>query len=150
MTPRRRERGVSTVEAAFALPVLFTLVLTFFDFGSWVLQSNQAAAAARDGARVGILHYVSADVPASSDYTAIQTAVRRRLAGQAYTSLTMTCVGPSSTTPVSGGCAAATVDTDRITVNLSWTRTAWSPIGRLFGSQTIRGTATMTINGLPQ
>ena len=146
---RHRERGVSTVEAAFVLPILFTILLTFFDFGSWELQSTQGAAAARDGARVAVLHYAAADVPASSDYAAIKAAVTKRLAGQGYSSLTVTCVGPSTTTPLAGGCSAATVDNNRVLVTISWTRQPWSPIGTLLGPRTITGTATMTINGLP-
>jgi Flp pilus assembly protein TadG len=154
MKTRRRalagSRGATVVEAAFALPVLFMLVQTFLDFGSWELQSTQAASAARDGARAAILHYSQADVSSSADYAIIRAAVKRRIPGQSITALTVTCVGPSTTTPLAGGCASAAVDVDRIVVGVSWTRQPWSLIGKWFGNPTMSGSATMTINGLPQ
>jgi Flp pilus assembly protein TadG len=138
------------VEAALVLPILLTVVLGFFDFGSWELQSTQASSAARDGARVAILRYKQADVAGSADNKAIVDAVKRRLAGQTYSSLTVTCVGPTTTTPITGGCAAAQVDRDRVLVNISWSRKPWTFVGGWFGTQTIKGSSTMVINGLPQ
>jgi Flp pilus assembly protein TadG len=145
----RRSRGAALVEAALVLPLLMTVVLGFFDFGAWELQSTQAASAARDGARVAILRYKQADVPGSADNQAVVDAVKRRLAGQKYTSLTVTCVGPASATPITGGCAAASVDSDRVLVKIAWSRTPWTFVGGWFGTKTIDGSSTMVINGLP-
>ncbi|MCU1448137.1 MAG: hypothetical protein JWP02_307, partial [Acidimicrobiales bacterium] len=77
------ERGATIVEAAFVLPLLFFLVLTMVDLGMWGFQTSQATSAARDGARVGIINYVTAKGPSpgGTDYTAIANAAKARLGG---------------------------------------------------------------------
>ena len=48
---RGRERGTSTVELAFVLPVFLLLLLGALDFGQAIVLYNAASGAARDGAR---------------------------------------------------------------------------------------------------
>jgi Flp pilus assembly protein TadG len=161
MRARRQgdERGVTIVEAAFVIPILFLLVLSMVDIGLWEFETSQASNAARDGGRVGILRYNTAagstGSPGGADFQAINSAVRARLANQSYT-LTVSCVGPTSETTIAGNCGSASVgfgpsDTDRIKIVVNWSRASLSPIGKLFGvSQTVTGTAVMQLVGLPQ
>ena len=81
---RRNEQGVTIVEAAFVIPILFLFMFALIDIGLWEYQRTQASAAARDGARVGILRYLTADVNGSANNTAISNAVAARLGGQPY------------------------------------------------------------------
>ena len=74
---RRDERGVTIVEAAFVLPLLFLFIFALIDIGLWEYQSTQASAAARDGARVGILRYLTADTDGSVNNTAISNGGAR-------------------------------------------------------------------------
>jgi len=147
----RGERGVAFVEAALVLPLLFLFLLTMIDFGDWAFQVSQANGAARDGARIGIIHYQDADQAASNDLSLINQAIARRLAGQGYSLVggTATCVQPGSLTSLSNGCHPAIPGCDRIMVKVQWSRTAWSPIGGLFGLATVHGEAEMTIAGAP-
>lgn len=142
------ERGVALVEAAFAVPVVMLLLLGCLDLGDWAFQSSQATAAARDGARVGIVHYAAADVTGSSDQTAISQAVAGRLAGQAY-SVTIHCVTPTDTTALTNGCGLAVPGCDRISVTVSWTRAPWTFVGAWFGNPTVTGQSVMVIAGAP-
>ena len=48
---RRNEQGVTIVEAAFVIPILFLFMFALIDIGLWEYQRTQASAAARDGAR---------------------------------------------------------------------------------------------------
>ena len=51
------ERGQSTVEYAFVLPILLLLLLGIMEFGILVFNYNTIANAAREGARYGIVHW---------------------------------------------------------------------------------------------
>jgi Flp pilus assembly protein TadG len=147
---RRDERGDTLVEAAFVVPLLFLFILGVLDLGLWEFQNSQASSAARDGARVGILQYLNADTAGQANNTAVVSAVNARLGGRAP-SVTVTCIGPSSTT--AKACDnAINVDSDRIKVDVSWARPPLSFVSKLGGtnSQTVHASATMQIGGLPQ
>jgi Flp pilus assembly protein TadG len=141
---------VTLVEAAFVVPLLFLFILGILDIGMWEFQNSQASSAARDGARVGILQYLDADTSGQNNNTAIVNAVRARLAGRAPT-VTVTCMGPSTTTVIP--CDnTIDVDSDRIKVDVTWTRPPLSFVSKLGGTstQTVHASSTMQINGLPQ
>ena len=154
---------MSIVEAAFVIPLLFLFLITTIDFADWAYQVSQANGAARDGARVGVIHYQDADNTASNvagppagDLYLINQAISKRLAGQSYSLVgtaahpgTATCVQPGNVTELSNGCHPAIPGCDRIQVKVTWTRTPWSPFGKLFGSTTVHGEADMTIVGAP-
>jgi len=147
---QRDERGVTIVEAAFVIPLLFLFIFGLIDIGLWEFQNSQASGAARDGARVGILKYLAADQasPPSANYNAIDDAVRARLGGQSY-SLSVTCLAESTST--TKACDTAAVDHDRIRVVVTWQHPSLTYVGQLAAgnSQSVTGTAIMTINGLP-
>jgi len=147
---RSDERGVTIVEAAFVIPLLFLFIFGLVDIGLWEYQRTQASAAARDGARVGILRYLTADTDGSANNTAIKDAVAARLGGQSY-SVTVTCLheGNSTTRPCD---SAVLVDQDRIKVVVTWQHASLTYVGQFVAgsAQTVTGSAVMTIRGLPQ
>lgn len=141
------DRGAMLVEAAFVFPIFLTLLFGIIDIGNAEFQTSQATAAARDGARVGILHFVTADVNGSSDRQVIVNQVNARLAGQSAT-VTVSCIsGLTGSTTLS--CANATPDQDRIRVTVSWTYNPLTPVMATVGPKDISGTATMALLGQP-
>lgn len=149
---RRGDRAATVVEAAVAIPVLILFVLALVDLGTWTLESNKAANAARDGARTGILAHAAADVSASADRTAIIEAIESRLPGADLdaSDIEVRCVQPDGS-PVPGGCGAAIVDHDRIEVVATWDKALVTPLAGMIGvtDVEVRGEATMVIVGRP-
>lgn len=142
------DRGVLVIEAALVFPLFLTLLFGIVDIGYAEFQTSQATAAARDGARAGILSYKNADVTSSSDYASVVAQVNGRLGGQPTTTITVKCLsGLTGSTVIT--CSTATQDADRIQVVVSWTYAALTPIMSSVGPTTIRGTATMAIIGTP-
>jgi hypothetical protein len=135
------------VEAAFAFPIFLTLLFGVIDIGNAEFQTSQATAAARDGARVGILHFDNADVSGSTDQQTIVTEVNARLAGQTATVVVSCINGLTGSTALT--CSQAIPDQDRIQVTVSWTYTGLTPVMASLGPRTISGTATMAILGEP-
>ena len=146
----RGDRGVTIVEAAFALPILFMFAFGLVDLGMWTFHSNQATNAARDGARAGILTFEDADVPGSVDHDAIVDAVRSHLPDDSLEdfAVTVECVRGDDTAV---DCDQAAVDTDRIRVEAEWYWPLLTPVSDVIGVErgVARGSATMAIVGLP-
>ncbi len=149
---RRDERAVTVVEAAFALPILFLFVLALVDLGTWTLESNKAANAARDGARAAMIRHAGADAGSGSDRTAVVDAIQAHLPGRTLApgDITIECIDPDGNAVV-GGCAAATIDQDRIRVTTRWDKRFISPIAGILGASEaeVQGAATMVIVGRP-
>jgi Flp pilus assembly protein TadG len=144
---RRDERGVTVVEAAFVIPIIFLFALGLIDVGAWVFETGQASSAARDGARVGILRYGSGE--SGPDHDRIVTAVGARLPGQSGITVSVSCQLPDGAA-VAGGCVNATEGRDRIRVDVAWDRAALTPVSGVFGTtQKVKATASMVIVGLP-
>ncbi len=153
MSRRRGDDGVTIVEAAFALPILFMFIMALVDLGLWTYNSNQATNAAKDGARAGIISYTTADQAAGPDRAAIVAAIEAHVPGRrlAPGDLTVSCVR-SDGVAVSGGCAAARPQFgDRLKVDVSWRWDLVSPIAGVVGSNTglSSGTTTMALIGKP-
>ena len=148
---RRSERGSALAEAALALPILFLLVFGLFDLGQWEFQGSQATAAARDGARAGLMAYKTAEgttaSPGGAGFTTINNAVAARLAGQTY-SVAVSCV--SSLDEVAKACSSSQPDVDRIKVTVTWTRSPLTPVTASFGTQQVSGHAVMKVIGAPE
>lgn len=147
----RSERGAALAEAAIILPLLFLLVFGLLDLGHWEFQTTQAAAAARDGARAGLMAYKTGEgttaAPGGTGFATIDSAVAARLDGQSY-SLSVGCVGAADET--SKPCATAQPDVDRITVRVTWSRSALTPVTAAFGVQQVSGKAVMRVLGAPE
>lgn len=136
----RSERGTVLLENALAVPLVILFVIGAAELGLGILNRTQAASAARDGARRGILSYWQADIAGSSDAAAIAGAISQRLGDRTFVAA-IHCVGPSDTTPLPGGCAAASVlSGDRIQVAVSW---------QAPGLREASGIALMGLSGLP-
>lgn len=147
MRRRPGDRGVTIVEAAFALPILLTFIFGLVDLGMWTFNANQATNAARDGARAAIIDYEAADV-GGPNRDAIVAAVERRLAGRAAEEVNIRCVRADGSAVA---CSSASVDLDRIQVDVRWTWHLLTPIAAILGQTEGRaaGSATMQIVGRP-
>lgn len=149
---RRRlagERGVTIVEAAFVLPILLMFMFGLVDLGLWTLNSNQATNAARDGARLGIIDFETADVPNSDMHLAIVEAVERRLNRTLQADdVEVSCVQPDD---LGIACSSALVDVDRIRVEVDWSWDLVTPVAAIIGVDEgdVQGSATMAIVGRP-
>jgi Flp pilus assembly protein TadG len=167
MSRRRHtdERGVTVVEAALVLPLLFSIILGMTDAGMLVFNNTQVTAGAREGARQGILHYKQADggsggtyfTPPCSTLTTDQASICNAIQAHLGTSnfqFSVQClaraasVGSAQPSPPQESCANARVDTDQIQVTVRWTRQSWTAV--LPTSITVTGASTLTILGLPQ
>lgn len=149
---RRDEWGVTMVEAAFVIPILFVFIFGLIDFGLWTLQKGQATSAARDGARAGIVLPLKNANSATdtANKNKVVAAIQARLpAGQVSASgVTMTCL--SGSTGTTKDCDDAQYGFDRIRVEVDWQRPFLTFVGSAFGSaSTITGTSTMVIVGQP-
>lgn len=144
---RRTDGGVTIVEAAFALPILFMFIMGLADLGMWTFNSNQATNAARDGARMAIIDYRTADDPASDTFKAVVDRIESRLAGRSLTveNVEIECVRADGGT----GCAGAHPDRDRIRVEVDWSWDLVTPVAGIVGVDegAASGTATMRIIG---
>lgn len=147
---RNRERGASIVEAAFAVPIFFLLLLGLVDIGVGVFQTSQATSGASDGARVAIVWPTdSTDLPAHFDK--IRAAVRGRLVGQSIpdSAIGITCSTPGGD-PISCTAAALNPQRDRVKVTVTWPWRPVSFVGAALPVQNIKGTTTMSIVSQPK
>lgn len=149
MARRRRDDGVTIVEAAFALPILLTFVFGLVDLGMWTLNANQATNAARDGARAAVIDFRDADDQGSAHHQAVIDAVEGRLAGQDVEAVDVTCVDAAGTELSS--CDAAVVDQDSLRVDVRWSWQLLTPVATILGYDegAATGSATMQIVGRP-
>lgn len=145
------DRGVTIVEAAFAFPILLMFMFGLADLGMWVFNSNQATNAARDGARLGIVDFETADKPldVGSMHAAIVEAVEARLDRDVTRDqVKVRCVRNDGTAVA---CSGAKEDSDRIEVKVEWHWDLVTPVATILGQNrgAARGSATMVIAGRP-
>jgi Flp pilus assembly protein TadG len=154
----RSESGVSIVEAAFVIPVLFLLVFGLIDMGLWTLQKGQASSGARDGARVAIVLNMASNTVATRDanIATIEAAVKSRLT-EGVDSITIECDKDGDGTGY-GPCWSGTQDvvsadygTAKVRVSVLWQRPFLTFIGNIFGNaQDVKGSSSMVIVGAPE
>lgn len=133
------------VEAAFALPVLFSFVMALIDFGYLEMRTSQLSSAARDGARTGIVHYANADQGGTyspgggcsggpSDFAIVCNAAVARMTGSKFNTngVTVVCKEGLSATDKVGGCAAAVTGIDSIKVTVTQTYNPLTIVGQTF------------------
>lgn len=146
----RGQRGNTLVEAAFALPILFAMVMGLIDFGVGVLQTSQVSGAAADGARSALLWKpgaVQPDVVGSPAHNRVKEAVEGRLMGHEFT-FQVNCITPSGSTVA---CSAADPDRDRIKVTVRSPFEPVSPLGHsVAGNKVLSSSAAMGLTGLPE
>lgn len=146
---RSEDTGATLVEFAFVLPVLALLFAGLIDLGFMVLGSSVASNAAREGARVGIIHFHDADDPASDAFARIDAAVQDKLVGLVKPGtggfVTVRCLDGdalATTKPCDDGID---VDHDVIEVVVSWEGIAGT--GLLPLDRTRTSSARMVITG---
>lgn len=141
------DRGVTIVEAAFALPILLMFIFGLVDIGMWTFNSNQATNAARDGARAAILSFEGLDDPNSADRARVLDAVQARL-DRTVDSVSVSCRQPDGSATA---CATARVDVDSVRVEVEWDWQLVTPIAAVLGYDEGRaaGSATMSLVGIP-
>jgi hypothetical protein len=134
------------VEFAIVSVVAFLLMFGMADIGLVVFGNSIGSGAARDGARVGLIRYVDADVTGSANNLAIVDAVQKRLVGMIhYQSTTVVC-RPADNLTGTEPCQPASVDLDRgdlIEVTVTWQDKGLPPVS------THSATARMAIGGAP-
>lgn len=166
-TPRRRgDRGATIVEFAFVFPILALLMFGMADIGLVVVGRSVGSAAARDGARVGIINFDCADQYASggtaahddakctagttsANYTAVRSAVIARLAGlvKGTPAVDVRCYTADATT--TEPCSKSTITPgsgDRIEVKVTWQHVSATPF---VVNTTHTDSARMVITGPP-
>ena len=154
---RRRspaEDGATLVEAAFALPVFFLLVLGLVDFGLFGLNSTQAGNAARDGVRVAAIGYLKADEQNSTDWNAVKAAIDQNLPGRSVggdITLQVRCIDVQTGNVQDCEHPDIDVGIDKINVRVTWSHSFVSPVAQALGfkSQAVDGDATSVIIGAP-
>ena len=146
--PGRHEgqRGSTRVEFAIVSVVAFALMFGMANIGLAVFGNSVGSSAARDGARVGIINYVDADIPGSANNLVIVDAVKKRLVGAVdYQSTTVVC-RPADDLTATEPCQPSSVDFDRsdlIEVTVTWKTKGLAPV------TTHSATARMVIGGAP-
>lgn len=141
------DRGVTIVEAAFALPILLMFIFGLVDIGMWTFNSNQATNAARDGARAAVLSFEGLDDANSADRARVLEAVQARL-DRTVESVSVSCRRPDGSATA---CATARVDVDSVRVEVEWDWLLVTPIAAVLGYDEGRaaGSATMSLVGVP-
>jgi hypothetical protein len=151
---RRDEAGVTIVEAAFVLPLLFLFAFALVDVGLWVLQDDQATNAAREGARAGIVLPIASDAAQTANETKIETAVNSRLTDPVSAGDIDVDCDPDDDGPLPyGSCIGVTSNdygTARLRVNVQWNRPFLTFVGDLIGNTNVQGTSSMVIVGAPE
>ena len=165
---RERGRGQSLVEFALVIPVFLLMLFGLIDVGRFVYLNSTLSQAAREGARLGSVEasYRGSTDPACGTLggpvcpandaallTDISTAANRMMTPFGSVDLThMVCVlAPPSGTPPTGYWTGTTCSnhapSNVISVRVTADFTPITPIiSQLFGTKTLSGSATMTIN----
>lgn len=149
---RHGEAGVTIVEAAFVIPLLFMFIFGLVDLGMWTLNSNQASNAARDGARAGILAYPLR----GADLVAADAAARETIVNAIQKRLPEGTVDDSQITVTCQDLMGVTVpcthpSPDRVKVDVAWAWTLVTPVATMLSLDEgkVAGSATMEIVGRP-
>jgi hypothetical protein len=145
------DHGTAMLEFAFVAPMVFLLFAALIDIGLVVLGGTIASGAARDGARVGVIHYVGADQAGSTSELLIQAAVRARLVGMVKpgtgTFIVARCLDGTTKVAKSCNANAIVIDSDVIEVTVNWE--ALSGTGAIVMSRQRTDSARMVITGGP-
>src|SRR5689334_1715420 len=92
---RRKERGVSAIEFALAMPILFVVLFGVFEFGMAFWRKQMLTSAVREGARYGVV------ASPRKSLSEIQTKVNNYMDGVGLTD------GARTVTATGAPCAAS-------------------------------------------
>jgi Flp pilus assembly protein TadG len=167
MTGRRRERGATMVEFVLVAGLFFLLITTLLDVGKGVYVKNTLDAAARDGARVGVVLRGPNNSGAQPTLSDIETAIKQHSSDVAFA--TPCPFGTPSATGLASNKGAVFIDqmpgggpgtvslsgcntippavsgNVKIKVTIMYKYTPITPlVGQFTGSLTFTSTSTMT------
>jgi hypothetical protein len=129
------EKGAELVEFALTFPLMLLVVLGIIDFGLLLQRYEVLTNAAREGARVAVLGYSTAN---------IQTRVDQYLLGTGLDTGVVTTVGAATFPPIGGGnCITVIPVTVTYTHNYMFVGGIASFFGSTLGSKTLNATANM-------
>ena len=148
----RRDDGAALVEFAFVGPILFFLLIGMLDIGLTVLGKAVASGAARDGARVGIIHFDDADNTSGPNHQLVVDAVEAKLTGHIASSpvVTVSCLDGGTKVPKPAGCDRDTirVDYDLMQVTVRWRSIAIDAFNLIPTDHTDQARMVITGDGL--
>ena len=144
-----RERGVTLIEAAFALPVFILFLFGLVDLGGAVLQTSQTSSAAADGARAAsVVKDLTGAETSGPAHDKIVNAVRARLVGADDVVITISCRAASGAA-YTCGTEGALRDRARVRVEVSLPYAPATFVGASLPIENITGTASMGLVELP-
>jgi Flp pilus assembly protein TadG len=120
---RAGDRGATSIEFAVVIPMLVMLLFAGMDISLTIAGSTAGSNAAHEGARIGSVAYLDADVSGSANNRAITEAVRHRIGPMVMkgtsAAVDVRCLDGASAavTRCDGGAA---VDEDLIEVSVRW------------------------------
>ena len=141
MTPRRTHRcrsGAAILEMAITLMVLLSLSFGTVEFGYFFFLKNSVQAAAREGARAGIL-------PGGTN-THVTTAVNQTLTSAGLNSANYT-VTVKVNGVVANASTASVGQPVEVSVTATWGTVGMRPLGLISSSKTVLGAANMRREG---
>ncbi|MGQ0432678.1 MAG: Calx-beta domain-containing protein [Microthrixaceae bacterium] len=154
---RRRasgDRGATLVEFAVVSPLIFFMLGGMLDIGLTVLGRSVASGAAREGARVGIIHFENADIDlpvASPNNALIKAAVDAKLVGLVKPDtgnapyVAVRCLDGGTKAAKACTRAGIRIDYDLIEVTVKWR--SISATGGTFTPSNLTDVARMVIVG---
>jgi TadE-like protein len=137
------------LEFSIVSVVAFLLMFGMADMALIVFGNSVGSNAARDGARVGIIHYEDADVAGSANHQTIVDAVKKRLSGNILSPAVAVVCRPADYVDTTEACQPGIValGRDLIDVRVTWTHKGSSPF---VPSTTHSATSRMVIGGAPE
>jgi Flp pilus assembly protein TadG len=140
---RGRRSGGSLVEMIFVLPILLGLAFGVVEYGYFIFVKHTVQAAAREGARAGIV------ASATNQNVTDAVASVMSAAGLSYTGYSVGVTDPAGS-PVSVGNVAAG-DGLKVTVQCTWGSVGIHPLPEILGgmssSKIVKGSTVMRKEG---
>lgn len=150
----RGDRGATLVEFAVVSPLIFFMLGGMLDIGLTVLGRSVASGAAREGARVGIIHFENADIDlpvASPNNALIKAAVDAKLVGLVKPDtgnapyVAVRCLDGGTKAAKACTRASVRIDYDLLEVTVKWR--SISATGGTFTPSNLTDVARMVIVG---
>ncbi len=135
---RPRRMGSAILEAALVLPVMLSLSFGMIEFGYFFFVKHALQAAARDGARIGV-------VPSGSNSTVSSTVASALTAAGLQNTGYQVDIQNASTGASLNVNTAATLTPVKVVVRFNWSGigAGLRPLGMISGSQQVSGSAVM-------
>lgn len=136
---RRRRPGAAVLDMALVLPILLALAFGTVEFGYYFYVKHNVQAAAREGARAGIVP--SATNANVTDAVTASMTLAGMSSGQYTVAITNT-----SNAPINVATAAAGTPV-KVTVTCNWGQVGMSPLGIISSAKSVIGATVMRKEG---